>query len=117
MNTLSLFIYLASIMNKVEAFFITFGTIGILIGFIVTAISLTEKIEYLKKYGKILLIMGFTFLPLGVLIPDRDSIYLILASEAGEELARTETAKKVYEVLNKRLDEMLENGRIKGELK
>lgn len=108
MNNLSWLIYVADMVGNLS---------GLLTGIIVMAVALTIIMgciavdsydeEYKKSYGK----KAYKFLKLALLcgvlsvvVPSKNTLYLIAASEMGEQVIQTETAKKVELYLNKLLE-------------
>lgn len=99
MNTLSLLIYLSSVIPSVGVFLVFAGGLGIPILTIVGAFwsgeTDTNQFGKLKPYFITCAVAVF----IAVLIPDQKTIYMIAASEMGEAVVTTETGQEVFNEL------------------
>lgn len=114
MNTLSIFIYLIDILTSLEVF------IAICVSASIVAIGISYLATYGDKYPSETAIehctnVKNTLLPyiiggvfLLVLIPSPKTMYLIGASEIAEVTIQTEEINKVRQIINKKLDDLLE---------
>lgn len=66
-----------------------------------------------KVLKRFLVVLSITS-PLYVLTPSEKTMYLILGSELGEEVVNSEVGQKVYDTVNKKLDEYLLTGEDNG---
>lgn len=116
MNSISWFLYLAE----------TIGTINVVSGiFLFLSISATcicgiiyantydcsrheGLTRFAKSWGERFSYLSVGLLFLTILVPSQKTLYLILASEAGEEVVTSDTGQKALNVINQKLDEMLE---------
>ena len=111
MNDLSWLLYFADIAGNLKSIaewvmmFILFGlSIFLFVGFVDDEFN--ERMKYLPKKSIIgaitvcLLIVGF--------VPSPNTIYLIAGSEMGEEVLKTDAAKKVEEYLTHLIDKAVE---------
>lgn len=112
MEFINIFIYLSSIVDDIKdtSFFIccTCSVFYVLS----RAYILTEG-QYISnnlEIKKILRLLGFfvifTFF-IFILTPRKDALYLIAGIQIGKEIIESETAKKVKDVIDKKLDEIL----------
>ncbi len=100
---LALLIYLAGIVGKLSAFL---SIAGGLLYFIVLFIFI-----HTEEFKKALLppvVVGFLLIFSSVLIPSEKTIYLMAGGYATQEIVTSDTAKKVLEILNEKLDTELE---------
>lgn len=108
MNDLSWFIYIVGFLGSLKAFILFLG-----VAFIVFACFRTinraidcDSPAWQRCSSKNLTI-GVCFILLSTFIPLERTMYLILGSELGEEVAKSDTAKKVMSVIDKKLNEYL----------
>lgn len=101
MNTLSWLLYLADVADSAKPLFgfIAF-VVGLFGGIGVTMLWVISAAESLKKAPAIVVsILWVTVLipsaTLSILIPSKDTIYLIAASEAGEVVVKSDEAKAI----------------------
>lgn len=101
MNTLSWLLYLADVadsakpMMRLIAFM--FGFVG---GIGVVALWITSVVERLPKTPAAIVTVVWVLIAspsaaLAILIPSKDTIYLIAASEAGEVVVKSDEAKEI----------------------
>lgn len=111
MNTLSWLIYLADVIPKLGE--VLFG-----VGLLLLIGSASAAIMYFINYGdgarlgsrkefKWTIIPGSILLLFGCLAPSKDTFYFIAGSEVGEEVLKSEAAKKTMTLVNNWLDEKL----------
>lgn len=126
MNFLSWIIYGADVVGDIGNMIAFFGiTISILFVFLVCAISFTSawsmfadyenERELYKKSSLILKKYVFSSLKaliviavIAAIIPSAKTLYLIAASEIGEEVLISEEGQKLRQVINERLDEIIQ---------
>jgi hypothetical protein len=117
MNELSWMLYFAEIAETVGTFFGVFGILGGL-----TCITLAilfygaasdtygeEKEKYLstsRLFSRKLLPLAAFFVLLSCFIPSKQTIYLIIASETGEDVLKSPTGQKAIEAVNRYLDKV-----------
>lgn len=125
MNSLSWLIYLAGVLEKVGIFVIATGiisgaaaiVIGIAVG--VIAVDGDDSSKPQRALWVALTVFSASFL-VGAIIPSRATMYAIAASEIGEDVLSSDTAKEVgdeaagiardsLKVIRKFLDERLED--------
>ena len=111
MNSLSWFMYWAGVVGSFNVF-ITMIFIVACLGFPLVAVILGvegSSEEVWKKYRQTLFASLIIF-SLSNFIPSQKTLYMIAASEVGEEVLKTEEANKLRIILNDKLDEMLHEG-------
>lgn len=114
MNTLSLYVYLIDVFASLKPTFYVFAFMSIIGAFFFGVVSDTapssEK-EYLIKYAKRFIFAIPILLVLAALVPNRDTMYLMAASEVGEEVIMNpevaETMGKVKTILDQELDRII----------
>ena len=117
MNNLSWLLYFGDIAGSLSSFFgwMSAPIFVLMIGFIVAgAINMLdcgpdhhEYVVYwtMRNIGlKIFMPMFFGFAILACIIPSKETVYLIAASEAGETVVKSETGKKALDAVNRYLD-------------
>lgn len=120
MNRLSWLIYWADTLPKVSTWLCFVSFLGFLIFGVITLLGATnffgdgDKHEELgrtaERFRKVWFAPVIFFLLWGgsFLVPEKDTFYLIAASEAGEEITKTPEVAKVRQVINKWLDAQIE---------
>jgi len=117
MNSLSVLIYLADISTSVSVVSFALGAIGLIvcaavtIGYLVTTDEdSAEEVrghlfcgKALKRVVPITAILFFV----GLFTPSKEGIYLIAASEVGEEVVKSDVAKKSLAVIENYLDDVI----------
>lgn len=121
MNSLSLLIYLASVVNGLS---VVFALIAVAISLLTFARLLywstecdvkpwhsEEEAEY-KRNFKVIPSSWYVALPivliiLAALIPDKESLYLIAASEAGETVVTSKEGQEILTELTKTIKDQL----------
>lgn len=109
MNNLSWFLYAVDTITNVG---IVLKIAAICLGapVIISGIGTFSYDHVASKVFPIMLKIFIPILILAVLMPSERTIYFILGSEIGEEVTQSETAKKVHDAVNKKLDEYLGEG-------
>lgn len=122
MNTLSFILYLADVSGFIDRFASIIGIGGIIIAIIaftigqlaVTEENYTGKAEEERKVVRAfafgLLKYAMPALLLATFIPSQKTLYLIAASEIGEEVVMSETGEKVLNIINDKLDSYTDEG-------
>ena len=116
MNQLSWLLYAADVANNLGWIIGRFELIGViaLVIWAITGFCMVDsrhtELEYWKTWRK----LGFTGIPLlvvllvvGALIPSKDTVYGIAASEMGEKFSKTQTFNKAEAALNAWLDRQI----------
>jgi hypothetical protein len=130
MNNLSWMLYFAEVCENIGVFFCIIGLIGTLISLIAIIISYCFMSDYRcynevnnegvtvrfdKNYlfargwfktARCVLPVCFFLWTVGLALPSKQTIYLIIASETGEEVIKSETGKKALEAVNRYLDKV-----------
>lgn len=106
---LALFIYLANLVGKIEALFVSILVIGGILYSSVVFVSYLEGFEL--KYKKTIVSI-FTLSALGLtFIPSERTMYLMAAGYAGQTVVQkvgdSESINKVQLILNNKLDEII----------
>ena len=116
MNGLSWLLYFADIAEKLTgvAHFVIWavGIVGFITAFVTVMCYATEDFDYRivinaiprKSLTTAILISALVI----AFVPSKDTIYLIAASEMGEEAINTDAAKKVASYLDKLLSDLVE---------
>lgn len=116
MNELSWLVYLADVCNTLDnLFFIVMFVFGLgwlawfIVGFLQSYENADPKVWAMwRKIGYSVLLPGFlTGTILGSIIPGKDTIYAIAASEMGETALNSETGSKAVKALNHWLDKQI----------
>lgn len=99
---------MADIIVPLKALLIVVGLVTTLSTCLVMAVHFNEncikKLQTCKKY----LFLFVMLLLIGILMPSKEAIYLIAASEFGENVLETKTANKVFKIVDQYLDEQLQ---------
>ena len=112
MNTLSLLLYLADIVGTAKEASIVIGSIGFAIFLFITAVVTMEDELDSPKYKSFLSYCKWVIpllLVISVIAPSSKTMYLIIASEMGEELVETEEMSELRDAVLKRLREYNED--------
>jgi len=112
MNNLSLLIYLADVADNVRwMLYVGFVLSAVTVVFTLLSVLVTEgeilEKEYRPTWLKILRwsAIGLVFFGLvKAVVPTKDTVYAIAASEVGEQVIESPTAKKAVDALNRWLD-------------
>lgn len=123
MNDLSIFIYLAAVFETIRdlsfpVFF--FGALicaGFVVGYFIAGdkdfVSLKGHRE--EKQAFFVTCLKNTLIGIGIytlsylFVPSKETMYLMLGSEVGEELILSEEAGKVRDIINQELDTLLDS--------
>lgn len=102
MNSLSWFLYFADITTAVQVVFGVVGAAAAFFGTIAWFIYKCSNKEHekedrdaAKSIAFKLIAIAFVAIPVCVLTPSKQTIYLIAASEAGERLSKTEAVSEI----------------------
>jgi SNF family Na+-dependent transporter len=109
--SIELFIYLASVAGDIKAviglttiaFFMVMAVYGI-----TTAIDDGYNSEYIKNRVNIrnkLMIATFVLAVVSALLPNERTMYMMVGAHIGKEAIQSETASKIYKIIDKKLDE------------
>lgn len=104
--SIELLIYLAGISRGLNIFFILLGLAMLTIGGFALFYHCCEEIKVPKTLYAVV-VGGFLSFFLGSLVPTERSIYLMAGAHVGKEVLQSETAGKVVDLLNAKLDEEL----------
>ena len=112
MNNLSWFLYAVDLLGNLQGFF---GWAAVLLGIFIPFILCVminetwddDKKPKLWRYLRTSVVSGVIFCLLAIVIPSQKTMYLILGSEVGQKVIQSDTGKKVFDVINKKLDEYL----------
>lgn len=119
MNGLSILIYLANIVGKVEsvmtAIIVTACIIGGISIFVLLVSSAESKSETAKEirdnifsfWKKYLFPVVIATTILWIVVPSERTIYMVAGSEITQELIDSETGRKVFELVDRKLDEFI----------
>lgn len=114
MNTLSLLIYLPSVIPNVGILLGFAGFLGILIlVFVGTVLYVETDKNHFPKLKPWLIASGVSLL-IATLIPDQKTIYMIAASEMGEAVVTTGAGQEVFNELKDTL--MYQLQQLQGEV-
>ena len=109
MNTLSLFIYLANVIDNMSGYLTFIAFIFFVITGFVTLGTFIYTVQEEMPTRKWLITLGFTWvltIGLGLLvafIPSERTIYMIAASELGEQVVTNPEAQEVMTALKERI--------------
>ena len=106
MNSLSWMLYLADAGGSLAATFLFVGVVMSLLAALWLYGRVVEDAETFPP--KILYLGAVSVFLLAALIPSRDTVYAIAASEMGEEALKSKTATKAMQALDKWLDKQIE---------
>lgn len=116
MNNLSWLLYAADVANNLDWFFFLIMLVGILGGFIwimagfaMSDDGAAEKDwRVWRKIGMFVLAPAFVFgVIFGSLVPGKNTVYAIAASEMGEKAINTQTGGKAIKALDAWLDKQI----------
>ncbi|MBC8718412.1 hypothetical protein [Ochrobactrum sp. Marseille-Q0166] len=113
MNTLSWLLYLADVAGSAKPMFgfIAFmvglmGGAGVVVLWVISAIEDIEKLPA-TIVTVIWVLITIPSLALAILIPSKDTIYLITASQAGEVVVKSDEAKEIMSGLRDIIKEQI----------
>jgi predicted permease len=113
MNSVSWFIYIAQVSNSVGNMMVTLGVVGLIaIAIYVWAASIASSIDA----GKLLpqfprarwFALAIGFLLVGNLMPERNTMYAIAASQVGEQVVKSEIASDATKALHSWIKKQIE---------
>ena len=107
MNELSWLIYLAGALGSVGVVAAVVMVIAIIAGVFYTMFNAIENEVFTVHKG--LLITASVAAFIGVVVPDRNTIYAIAASETGEKMLATPVANKATKALEVWLDKQIKD--------
>lgn len=111
MNTLSFMIYFAELSDGIKAFSIT-AIIGLIFLLILLPMIL-DIIKYDFDDIKPKVVIKWVFISLvffsilSIFMPSKDTVYLMAASEIGEDIIKSPEMNKILQLINEKLDEQL----------
>lgn len=124
MNTLSIILYLAPMLEKLSAFLdgliVTLLMSSITCGFAMVGFYICRTdynadspkyVQYSglfnssRKYFKTLVCWLLSLFVVNILVPSERTVYLILASELGEEIILSEPMQDVYDIIVDKIEE------------
>jgi hypothetical protein len=125
-NKLSLLLYIADVTEKLSSYLWTFGLlvllsyVGLNVAQAVSTATFNEErgssVSQYRTHGLIrnkLIVVGVVLIMISSVIPSRQTMYLIAASEIGETVIlspeMTETVGKMKAVIDKKLEEFIED--------
>lgn len=120
MNSLSWFLYVIDVVGTVSGIFtfLTFASAIVALITLIMAVPLMETGDFegatAVVWRKILIrsvVIFSIFFPLSAVTPSQKTMYLILGSEIGEDVVMSETAKRVRQAVNMKLDEYLDEAK------
>jgi len=109
MNNLSWLIYFAEVAGNIKFFFNFAGILVFLTCLYVMISSYIEDQFYDKNWKKVIISTAFgaILVIVSLIVPSQKVIYMIAASEVGEQVIKTPEAKEVFDSLKARiLDEL-----------
>jgi len=116
MNSLSWLIYLADVADNLDWFFFIVMLLSILGGIIWLIVGLgmadtgagSDDWRTWRKSGLLLIPLFFFGVVLGSIVPGKETVYAIAASEMGERAMNTQTFGKATQALNRWLDKQIQ---------
>lgn len=106
MNSLSWFLYLADVVSGLGHFFSVAGFLFLLFGGWLAAVILVESCGDVK-WPFVFPVVGLALLLFATLIPSKNTIYAIAASELGKQAAESELGKKGLKAVELWIDEQM----------
>jgi hypothetical protein len=108
MNDLSWLLYGADVLNNLGILFLIVGMLLVILAGVFAGPVYTESDNPAWiKHGKNTLIIGIAVLVVSMFMPSKQTMYMIAASEMGEEAIQTPEFQKVRELVNQYLDDSL----------
>ena len=121
MNSLSWFLYLGAVSGQLSTLFSLVGVLMMVSG----AVSILpgriipwnnpdhpENVRtrnFFKKWSAIGTIFGFVMVSISIFIPDQRTVYLIAASEVGNQVVTSEEGQELYGELKTALKGIIQN--------
>jgi hypothetical protein len=109
--SIELFFYLADVASNIAVFLVIFAIIfgfSMAVFFLKAGDSFDSDSVKFKTLGTRLGIAAIALCSISVLIPSKSTMYLMAGASVAKEVAASETGKRVQELVNKKLDEMLQ---------
>lgn len=94
MNSLTWTLYLIGVLPNISGVFVTLAVL-LVTGWTMMIVAHWASEGEVSKPKFLLLIWAAVFSLIGAVIPSENTMYLMLASEVGEQVATTETGEKV----------------------
>lgn len=110
MNSLSWLIYWADVLPSIRSLVLGTTTISLVVSSITLMVYLAKDI-IVPKLIAIGIPILITILIIFSFIPEKETFYLIAASEVGEDVTKSPEFNKARTVINKWLDEQLQEKR------
>lgn len=112
MNSVSWFIYIAQVSNSTGQMFVALGIIGLvacaLYTLIATTVASVDADDFNLRCPQARYFAGaITFLLIGNLMPARDTMFAIAASQVGEKIINSETVRGVADDATKALQQWI----------
>jgi hypothetical protein len=111
MNTLSILLYLADIFHSlisIAAVFFSVALIGLIVLLVIRGVSIADstlqEVDNKKSILVVTLVTGFLL----VFVPSKDTVYLIAASEIGEDVIESPVTQRLATKIEMYLDNVLE---------
>ncbi len=105
MNSLSWFLYFAGMAASVSMFFTLFGFLTLtVLGFVSVYAWLEDNNPKYLKWNLVPVLL----IAVAVLIPSKDTMYAIAASELGEEVVKSAIGQKSIKAIEQWIDSQLE---------
>lgn len=111
--SLEMMLYLAGISKNVWGLVFGLGLLFLGMALFIFLFALEDGIRSRRPLP--MCVLGICFLLLSTVIPPERSIYLMMGAHAGKEMIPSETGKKVHNLLDAKLDELLKTTQPKGE--
>jgi hypothetical protein len=114
MNTLSILLYLADIFHSlisIAAVFFSVALIGLIVLLVIRGVSIADSTlqevdnkKSILNFLVVTLVTGFLL----VFVPSKDTVYLIAASEIGEDVIESPVTQRLATKIEMYLDNVLE---------
>jgi hypothetical protein len=112
MNSVSWFIYIAQVSNSLGIMFCVLGGTGLVISglyaLIASAVASADKDEFVLKTPAVrYVVTSIAMLVVGNVMPERNTMYAIAASQVGEKLVASEAVRGVADDATKALHQWI----------
>lgn len=107
MNSLSWFLYFAGVVENVQPLFIVFGLVGLIVCGIIAIYCHEQDCKFPWQAWAFGWLAGLSIF-IGALLPSKNTMYAIAASELGEEVINSNIGTKVSQALEQWIDKQLE---------
>lgn len=106
MNSLSWLLLLTDIFSNISALSVIFSILGVILLF---GLCAYYDCVYDRAYPHIksFLVGLSVVISISILVPSKNTMYMIAASEVGEKALKTPEAKELYDLLHNKLKETL----------